>query len=241
MRVDPHAVVHSIGALAGLDLTGDAGTGVHRAVDAARQLLHADTARLLLADATGQLRWATAVSRQAETITDTGQQLAAGPCVAAFDDDRPVAVWDVTNDERWAPMRPELLAAGIAASLSVPIDLAGGPVGVLDLYCATPQPWDDSQIAAASTFAGVLSLLLMATLTAADASDLAAQLQHALTARVQIEQAKGVLMSREGLSERAAWERLRRAARNTQRPVGLVARDLIAELNPGSDPTGRTG
>jgi AmiR/NasT family two-component response regulator len=42
---------------------------------------------------------------------------------------------------------------------------------------------------------------------------LAEQLQRALDARVVIEQAKGALVAREGLSEQEAFERLRRQAR----------------------------
>jgi GAF domain-containing protein len=203
-----------------------------RAVDAARDLLDADSAGLMLADADGQLRWASAVDGRATIAQQAQERLALGPCVAAFEEARPVAVWDVAADDRWAPVREQLRAARISASLSVPVTLSGGPIGVLDAYCAAPRLWDDSHIATAQAYAGVLSLLLAATLSAAAASELAEQLQHALTARIHIEQAKGVLMAREGIGERAAWERLRRTARSTRRPVSAVARELLDELGP---------
>ena len=58
--------------------------------------------------------------------------------------------------------------------------------------------------------------------------DLVAQLQGALDSRILVEQAKGVLMEREGLSARAAFERLRRQARARSRKVDEVAREVIA-------------
>jgi GAF domain-containing protein len=214
---------------------------LRQAVDAARELLDADTAGLMLADPDGQLRWASAADSRATLAARVQEQLAIGPCVTAFEEARPVVVWDLDADDRWAPVREQLRAARIRASLSVPVTLSGGPVGVLDVYCAEPRLWDDSHIATAQAYAGVLSLLLAATLSAAAAGELAEQLQHALTARIHIEQAKGVLMAREGIGERAAWEQLRRVARSTRRPVSAVARDLLDELDPDAAKPDRAG
>jgi signal transduction protein with GAF and PtsI domain len=54
------------------------------------------------------------------------------------------------------------------------------------------------------------------------------QLEHALTARVVVEQAIGVLAERQRLSTRAAFERLRRAARTRGRRVADIAREVVA-------------
>jgi GAF domain-containing protein len=224
-------LAQSIGTLAELDPAADADRALGRAVDAARILLDTETAGLLLADADGDLEFAVTVDARAERAAEAQQRKAVGPCVVAFEEARPVAVVDVTADSRWQPLQQELAAAGIRSCLSVPVNVAGGPAGVLDLYSTKPRVWDDSQIAAAQSYAGVLSLLLAATLTAAAAGQLAEQLQHALTARVRIEQAKGVLMASHNLSERDAWERLRRTARASRRPVSAVAAELLADLS----------
>ena len=231
VKVSLRALALSIGKLADPGLDDDLDAALHRAVAAARELLDADTAGLMLVGPDGQLRWATAVDGRASIAESAQERLALGPCVTAFEEGRPVAVWDVAADHRWAPVRDQLRAARIGAALSVPVTLSGGPVGVLDLYCVEPRLWDDSHIATAQAYAGVLSLLLAATVSAAAAGELAEQLQHALTARIHIEQAKGVLMAREGLGERAAWESLRRTARSTRRPVSAVAREMLDELD----------
>jgi GAF domain-containing protein/anti-anti-sigma regulatory factor len=54
------------------------------------------------------------------------------------------------------------------------------------------------------------------------------QLEHALAHRVVVEQAKGVLMGREGIGVDEAFERLRAVARSRRRPVEELAREVVA-------------
>jgi GAF domain-containing protein len=120
------------------------------------------------------------------------------------------------------------MGEGIYAALSVPVELDGSPIGTLDIYNSDPWDWDDSEIAAAQAYAGVVASLLAAAVTAQVKGRLANQLQAALEHRWLIEQAKGMLMGRERLDAQAAFERLRRAARSSSRRVADVARDVIA-------------
>ena len=61
-----------------------------------------------------------------------------------------------------------------------------------------------------------------------------AQLEHALAARVAVEQAIGVLAERQRLAPRAAFERLRRSARSRGRRVHVLAREVVASTSaPG--------
>jgi AmiR/NasT family two-component response regulator len=56
-------------------------------------------------------------------------------------------------------------------------------------------------------------------------------LAEALAARKAIERAKGLLMEREGLTERDAFARLRKASQISGRPLKVVAEALIATLD----------
>jgi len=60
------------------------------------------------------------------------------------------------------------------------------------------------------------------------------QLEHALAARVTVEQAIGVIAERQHLAPRTAFERLRKAARSRGKKVHDVARMVVASVN---DPT----
>ena len=58
----------------------------------------------------------------------------------------------------------------------------------------------------------------------------AASLAEALAARKVIERAKGLLMEKEGLSEREAFARLRRASQVSGRPLNVLAEAIVAAL-----------
>jgi hypothetical protein len=57
------------------------------------------------------------------------------------------------------------------------------------------------------------------------------QLEHALTARIRIEQAIGVLAERHRIHPRQAFEQLRSAARNRGRRVIDIAADVVASAS----------
>ena len=57
------------------------------------------------------------------------------------------------------------------------------------------------------------------------------QLEHALAARVVVEQAIGVLTERQGSSPRDAFERLRKVARSRGRKVHDLAREVVASAS----------
>jgi hypothetical protein len=57
------------------------------------------------------------------------------------------------------------------------------------------------------------------------------QLEHALTARIRIEQAIGVLAERHRIRPRQAFEQLRSAARNRGRRVIDIAADVVASAS----------
>jgi hypothetical protein len=62
------------------------------------------------------------------------------------------------------------------------------------------------------------------------------QLEHALAARVVVEQAIGVLTERQGSSPRDAFERLRKVARSRGRKVHELAREVVASASDHSVP-----
>jgi GAF domain-containing protein len=61
--------------------------------------------------------------------------------MAAWQQRRPVAVRDVEAESRWSQVAPALVAAQLRAALSVPVELAGGPIGTLEVYAAGPCDW----------------------------------------------------------------------------------------------------
>ncbi len=106
--------------------------------------------------------------------------------------------------------------------------LGGVPIGTLDVYCEEPHDWDDSEVAALSRFAEVITTTLGAALQAHTAGELARQLQYALDYRVVIERAVGFLMARHAADAVTAFNSLRTAARSRRTKIGMVAEHVLA-------------
>jgi GAF domain-containing protein len=228
MPIDPSNLAKSIGALGSLDPQRGLAPTLQQVTDAAKQLFRADGAGLMLVDAEGLLRWASASDQSAQSVEDGQERLAQGPCAVAFSQRLPAAIRDLRIESDWQEFTPVLVSEGISAALSVPVELDGGVIGTLDIYARQPRDWDPSEVAALQAYAGLMGSLLMAAVTAQVKGRLADQLQAALQHRWLIEQAKGVLMGREELDAQAAFERLRRAARSSTRRLADVAKDVTA-------------
>jgi hypothetical protein len=112
--------------------------------------------------------------------------------------------------------------------VSFPLRRWGQTLGALDLFAAGPGPlsWDDRCLAQVLADAATIGILHHRSVHAG--SILAEQLQHALNVRVVIEQAKGILAERHGLSPDVAFEALRRWARAHNLTVDDVARSVLS-------------
>ncbi len=88
--------------------------------------------------------------------------------------------------------------------------------------------WQEDECQALGRYRDVVESTLSAAVAAENAGELAAQLQYALDYRVIIERGVGYLMARDGLDSMTAFNRLRRAARDTQSKIGDVAQRLVS-------------
>ena len=226
MPIDPTDLANSIGALGSLDPEQGLARTLQQVTDGAKQLFRADAAGLMLIDADGQLRWASATDQTAQTVENEQERLAQGPCAVAFSQRLPAAIRNIHTEPDWDKFAQVLVSEGICAALSVPVELDGGVIGTLDIYAGAPRDWDPSEVAALQAYAGLVASLLSAAVTAQIKGRLADQLQAALEHRWLIEQAKGVVMGREQVDAQAAFERLRGAARSSTRRLADVARDV---------------
>jgi PAS domain-containing protein len=219
-------------ALAGLPALDDLVEALHEVAAAVALLLRVDGAGLMLADQAGHLRWVTATGEAEQAFERAQRDLGEGPCVDAFDRGEAVRTIDLRADPRWPRLAPAATGNHIRGVLAVPVGLAGGVLGTINAVTHRPRAWTDDDAGAITALAAVTGRLLGSTNEARHRGDLVVQLQGALDSRVLVEQAKGVLMEREGLSAQAAFERLRRRARARSRRIDDVAREVIADRAP---------
>jgi hypothetical protein len=88
----------------------------------------------------------------------------------------------------WAGASDRVVEAS-SGDLSVPVQVGDGPVGTLDVYVSASREWDDSEVAALQTYAGLVASLLAAAVSARVTGRLADQLHGALEHRSLIDQA----------------------------------------------------
>jgi GAF domain-containing protein len=226
--IDPQALGKSLEALRGLVRDGgELRDAVVEVTEAVAVLFAVDGAGVMLVDDARALRYVAATDEAATALEEGQEELGHGPCVDSLIHDRLITTPDIQDDERWPGLGERVASAGVRAVLGVPVKLAGGPVGSLNVYRHETYHWDDTECAALEAFAGVVNSLMRTALQAHERSAVVAQLQHALDSRVQIERAVGLIMGRDAIDAVDAFDRLRREARSRRVKVVTVAAELL--------------
>lgn len=184
-------------------------------------------AGLMLPDRGGDLRFAAATDERVEYI-ELEQALAQqGACHEAFVTSTVVQVADLREDRRWPAYRKRCLEVDLLAAIGVPVQIGRDTLGAMNVYRTRPGTWNEDEAEAVAAVGAMAGTAIVAAGHREAAADRVEQLQHALDARVVIEQAKGYLMAAGGLDERAALQRLRVQARNASRPLREVAQEVL--------------
>jgi len=198
---------------------------VHNAV----RLFGVTGAGIMLLDDSSVLRAAAATDAPGRALEELQADAGEGPCVDALLHDEIVVVEDLAGEERWPRLRPKIPAAGVRAVLGAPVHIAGGAVGSLNIYRDAPHAWNGDEAEALAAYADVVGNLLTGALLSSQHSEVVDQLRRALDSRVTIERAVGLIMGRDGVDAVAAFNRLRRAARETRCAVAEVAAELLRD------------
>lgn len=204
-------------------------------VDCVR-LLDVASAGLLLADPLGVLHVMAASSEGTHQLEVLQLQRQEGPCLECFLDGAPVAVTDLEQMMlRWPEFVPAARAAGFASVHALPLRLRDNVLGALGLFGTEVGALNDGDLRLGQALADVASVALVQDKAATDRAAVNEQLQTALTSRVVLEQAKGVVAQRGGLDMGAAFSVLRRYARDhnirlTEAAQAVVSRTLPAQL-----------
>ena len=197
-------------------------------------VLEVDAAGLMLVSVEGDLRVMASSSDAVRMLELFQVQSQEGPCLDCYRAGRPVVNEDLTAlDERWPRFTPEALAGGFRAVHALPMRLRGNILGALNLFHVEPTYLQEDDIAAAQALADVATIAILQHRAAIEAQVLNEQLGQALNTRIVIEQAKGVVIAeRRRLTMEEAFAHLRTHARNHNRRLADVAREVIAGTLP---------
>jgi GAF domain-containing protein len=208
---------------------GNLDEALRRIVHATHRLFAVDGAGLMLVDPDQLLRNVAGSDRRIDHLEQLQVDHGEGPCVDAYEEKELVDAPDLAAERRWPKFSPAAVERGLRAVLASPIPYNRMAIGVVAVFSAKARPWTPEGELALIAFTDLAALTIANTMQSEERGELAEQLQRALDARVVIEQAKGALVARDGLSAKEAFEQMRRRARAERRRVIDVAAEVMAD------------
>ena len=198
---------------------------VERCVD----LLGVAAAGLMFADGQEQLRLAVSSSESARLMDLYQLQNDEGPCLECYRSGQPVVAVPLQEEQdRWPSFAPAAAREGFVGVLALPLRLRGRVIGALNLFDAQDGTLSDPEIRpVAQAMADVATIAILQERIGQERDVLNQQLQTALTSRVVIEQAKGVLATHLEIEMEEAFELMRKRSRDERRRLVEVAEEVV--------------
>ncbi len=230
MTVSLHDVRHALTELGRLRFGEmQVEDAMHEIVRTTHAIFDVDGAGLMLADTDHQLRNVAVSDGRMRHLEELQIRHHEGPCVTAFDDKELVGVEDLAEDDRWPLFCAAAVEQGVRAVLASPLPYNQDAVGVVAVLSEKTHPWSAEGELALLAFTDLAALLIASMMHGQENSELAAQLQTALNSRAIIEQAKGVLIGRDGISPHTAYQQLRAQARSQRRKLSAVCAEIVRD------------
>ncbi|MFF9900641.1 GAF and ANTAR domain-containing protein [Streptomyces longispororuber] len=203
---------------------------LHQLCDRCNTLLDVSAVGVMLADPTGKLQVIAASDEHTRLLELFGLQADQGPCVECHRNGATQLNVDLHSPARTAAF-PLFAArarqAGFRTTHALPMRLRQQSVGALNLFDAREQRLGDSDARVAQALADVATIAILQQRTIVYGNIERAQLRAALSSRIVIEQAKGILAERWTTTVDAAFEALRRHARAHQMRLTDLCHQLI--------------
>jgi GAF domain-containing protein len=205
-------------------------------VDRCVAILDIAAAGLMLVAPEGDLRLAASSSEAMRVVELFELQSEEGPCLDCHRIGEPVLNEDLAAvNGRWPTFAPVAYEAGFRAVHAIPMRLRRRIIGALNLFDTETRPLSAADARAGQALADMATIAILQHRAALEAQTITEQLNSALTSRVLIEQAKGMLAERANIEIPEAFETLRSHARVNNLRLADVAQDLL----DGTLPTAR--
>lgn len=169
-----------------------------------------------------------------------GAQLRAGdgPCMRAYRTGTPTVTDDLRSDARWPDLAALAGPLGVAAVLGWPIRTDRHSLGVLNVYSRRSGAFDERDRRVADLLVSAVLAVVQETRDRNELTELSNQLREALESRAVIDQAKGILMSRNRVTSDQAFAQLVASSRRSNTKVRDVARVVVEDATRRSTDDG---
>jgi len=153
--------------------------------------------------------------------------LKQGPCISAVAGEQLVISGSIALDPRWPEFGPQSAGFGVQSSLSVPLITSDGVVGSLNVYAHEKDVFDDRAALLGGYFGVPAAIVVQNAQILAESRRLALHLRKALSNRITVERAIGVLMTRSGESPDEAMAKIRTISHTEHKKIDLVAQNIV--------------
>ncbi len=158
-----------------------------------------------------------------------------GPCMDAATSGITITIDDTAHSDTYPDFARAARRQGVTHSMSVGLPAQRQIIGGLNIYGTGGGAFDEQAQELATAFASYAAVAVANAGLYASTVQLAAHLQHALGSRAVIDQAKGILMGRHGVSADAAFDMLAKQSQQANRKLRELAAELVEEVQGGSD------
>ena len=191
-------------------------------------LLGVSAAGVMLVSPDGDLRVVASSSETMRVLELFELQAREGPCLDAFRTGERVEHETLSaGSGRWPQFSSAAVQAGFGSADALPLRLRDVTIGALNLFNIEQTPMDERDLIVARALADLAAISVLQHRAVTEKQRLNEQLAHALTSRIVIEQAKGVIAERANCDLAEAFSRLRNYARHHNRRLTEVAQAAI--------------
>lgn len=134
----------------------------------------------------------------------------------------PIIVADVRKEPDYK-YRDIAIREGLVSMLSVPMRVKNKVIGVLNVYTSKPHEFTEKEIEIISSIAGQAAIVIENTELMVKTKIL----QEELEIRKKIEKAKGILMKEENLTEKEAYDKIRKFSMEKRKTMKEIADAII--------------
>jgi GAF domain-containing protein len=192
------------------------------------EVVDVDAAGVMLVAPNGELQVVASSSDAMRNLELFELQADEGPCVDCVRHGIPVVNIDLSGvDAHWPRFAHRAMNDGFQSVHALPMHLRGHTVGAVNMFRINPGPLGPDDVLVAQALADVATIAIIQHRASVDAAVLITQLNGALTSRVIIEQAKGMVSQAADLNMDEAFQRLRNHARNHKIRLTELSRGVV--------------
>lgn len=201
---------------------------LHTLVEKCVPLFEASAAGIILSSGDGELEVVASTNERSRLVEILQLRSGSGPCVECITTGHAVAVADIDSvGPRWPRFRAGALEQGFASMRAVPLRLRATTIGSLNLFWDRLGGLGEEDALTVQALADVATIGILQERAIRESDVARQQLQHALSSRVLIEQAKGVLAFTHSVNMDEAFTLLREHARGNGEALVDVAERVV--------------